>query len=173
MDARRLSWYIIFTTNLTLASYCFYYVYGYRPAAQVNPVSSIELKVFENHFYEIFGGHRFNGAIYFSDELDNREAGICYYGGSTMLANIRINHKLWMNYTQYAKEELIFHELGHCLYKLDHDEEKKTLPVLGKFRECPKSLMNSHQSVGNECYSSNRDYYINEMRDKIRSTKRR
>lgn len=167
MDARRLCWYIIFTTNVTLVAYIAYFLYAYRPA-KVEVNSEIELKLFENHFYEIFHGDRFNGAIYFSNDIDPDDAGVCYYGGSTILANIRINPTKWKYYSQYAKEELIFHEMGHCLYGLSHDDENTFLPVLGKIKECPRSLMNSDTPVGGECYEYNRDYYIKEFRDKIR-----
>lgn len=57
--------------------------------------------------------------------------------------------------SESQKEELMFHEFGHCLLGLDHDDA--LLPT-GK----AKSVMNSHLFRGND-YFDNRQYYVDEL----------
>lgn len=165
MDARRLSWHIILTTNVTLIAYIFYSVFAYRPAVVTEDVQT-ELQLFENHYYKIMKGPKFIGTIYFSTDLGEDIVGQCISSGTPFINTIKIHPKRWEEFTQYAKEELIFHEMGHCIHGLSHDNGKKYLVVLGKQQLCPKSLMNAKELIGGDCYRFNRNYYIQEYKEK-------
>jgi hypothetical protein len=74
---------------------------------------------------------------------------------------ILINKKTWGSLSHDQKEELIFHELGHCKLNLGHIE--------GQYLKtgCPLSLMapvlfSKHQALA--CYSRHKDYYLGQIK---------
>ena len=79
--------------------------------------------------------------------------GICYY----VTGNIEIDREYWNTHGEAAKEELIFHELGHCVLGREHNEH-----MIG---DCPASIMYPTLTPG--CYKKHKDYYIKELFDKF------
>lgn len=131
-------------------------------------IDTTELKIYEEHFYKLFPGKKYSGTIYFKKDMGNK-AGICYplHAPPLFYTQIIISKKYWEDYTPNGKEELIAHELGHCLYGLDHDDEDIELVIEGITVDCPKTIMNSF-SIGNtDCYKYRRRYYIDEFRKRI------
>jgi len=64
--------------------------------------------------------------------------GLCYTYESSEDKDIVINKEFWNDATELQRKELMFHEMGHCLLDLDHDDSIVNPP--GR----PKSIMNSH-----------------------------
>ena len=62
--------------------------------------------------------------------------------------------------SEERRQELIFHELGHCELNLDHDE------TYNETDNCPTSIMNpfvfGDYGVDN-CYTPKFNYYINQL----------
>lgn len=101
--------------------------------------------------------------IYTVDEIKSNNLNSNYYIGaqcSMYYKYITVNNKVWQKVTETCKEQIIYHELGHCLLLRDHKDDKITLN--GELM--PASLM---ISINLPCvYDStyqNRDYYIHEL----------
>lgn len=84
-------------------------------------------------------------------------AGACYTY-SDGYKEIKVNKKFWENYSTEQREVLIFHELGHCVFNLDHDNNHSLY--------CPASVMRSYLFSDFEilyCYIPNRSYYLDDL----------
>lgn len=99
-------------------------------------------------------------SLHFSDRLDADVAGQCQpndkgtYGTPTIL----ISTKYWPSLTEILRRQVMFHELGHCVLWLDHDE---TWVTIGQ-DYIPRSIM--YPSMQNEyIYAVHWDYYVNEL----------
>lgn len=90
------------------------------------------------------------------DFKDSGVVGICYEGQA--LVKLKISY--WNKATDYEKEQLLFHELGHCLFAMEHDD------TINKKLLIPNSLMNSNM-IDEDIYSAFHSYYIEEFREKI------
>lgn len=62
----------------------------------------------------------------------------------------------WDDMTDLEKEELVFHEIGHCVLGRGHNEHKI------KDSKCPYSIMWPKQ-IGDKCYKRYRKHYIKEL----------
>ena len=100
---------------------------------------------------------------------------VCYSNKLTGIGQkVEIRRSRWDGKSEEGKEQLLFHELGHCvLNKLD-----ETAPLNG---ECPTSIMNSHTFSDiidrywngdlidprhtdiEQCYKPRKTYYYNEL----------
>jgi hypothetical protein len=93
--------------------------------------------------------------------IDKSYAGLCLVWDNDY-REINISKEYWQYYTEEQREQLIFHELGHCVGNLPHDNT-----TVGG---CPKSIMRSFMfsffEVQN-CYLPNRNEYIVDMYNKI------
>lgn len=69
---------------------------------------------------------------------------------------INIDPIFWKSADTNQREELIFHELGHCVLGREHNN---SLFSSG----CPKSIMNEYEMTS-ECYESNRQALYLELR---------
>lgn len=92
---------------------------------------------------------------------DEEYAGVCYYWlvGSN---EIKINRKYWSNINDEMREQLMFHELGHCVLERDHDNSHIDLQGV----MCPNSIMRSwafnYIEIFN-CYKKNYKHYIGDL----------
>jgi hypothetical protein len=68
----------------------------------------------------------------------------------TMFNTIKINKRSWVALTEIQKEQLIFHELTHCLLDQDHDD-------LGL------NVMNTHGFIYKQLYVEYYDYFIRRL----------
>ena len=95
--------------------------------------------------------------IYFAD-LQTGTAGICHYlkfGDMVTWGYIEVDKENWESMTELQKENLIFHELGHCVLGRGHTEWQ--IP-----NECPSSYM--YKAVmSNYCLEKYYYDYIGEM----------
>lgn len=72
---------------------------------------------------------------------------------------IRIDPEYWQKVDDSNRLALLAHEIGHCDYNLDHDDN---LMVDENYRECPVSVMNS-TNFGDPCFTDNFYYYMAEF----------
>lgn len=85
--------------------------------------------------------------------------GKCTIGAPYMITPVvRISREHWEYLTDMAKEQLVYHELGHCLLYRGHTETYTTID--GK--RIPKSVMISYE-ISDNTYTTNRAYYIHEL----------
>lgn len=83
--------------------------------------------------------------------------GECYVkAGQT--PRIVVNFLVWESLQDDMKEEIMFHELGHCILGRPHVEQM--IAVEGG--EIPKSLMYPY-SLPNRIYAPHREYYLDEL----------
>jgi len=74
---------------------------------------------------------------------------------------ILISKEVWKGLSPDQKEELVFHELGHCELNLGH--------IDGQYMNtgCPLSLMaprlfSKHQALA--CYNRYKEYYVGQIK---------
>lgn len=98
--------------------------------------------------------------VQFSDTLPDNMLGLCttFTRPNDFLNIVSINRKFWETANDWQKEQLIFHELGHCELGLKHDDFMLDYGL-------PKSLMNK-RAIDWWVYRDNREYYLNELKEK-------
>lgn len=89
------------------------------------------------------------------DKLRESIAGQCerYSDGSRL---IRIDYDYWQDLPDSARVELVYHELGHCVFNREHDTRTDTDK---NGRVCPHSIMYP-VNFGSPCYDSNLSSYL-------------
>ena len=77
---------------------------------------------------------------------------------------IKVNQSQWATLSDNMKEEVIFHELGHCALGRGHIETRISLHDEDGTTEAnvPESIMNPFLVPG-ETYHKNRKFYIREL----------
>jgi hypothetical protein len=79
--------------------------------------------------------------------------GRCYY--SDIYREIELDKDIWPGLDYLQREQLIFHELGHCTLDIDHDNTSLE-------GGCPASIM-YYKLMPQICYKKYREYYIEEL----------
>jgi hypothetical protein len=97
--------------------------------------------------YEKFGKYRAASQIpemfIAFRNLNKNQIGVCY----PAFGHIEIDLRYWKKATHAQREELLLHELGHCVLDLDHSN--------------PPSIMQATKTLDNE-YIDNYNKHINE-----------
>lgn len=125
-------------------------------------------------------------SIGFTDINNGGVVGTCFYGKN--FREIEIDNHEWFSHTELNREELIFHELTHCLCSRRHDyaDGKEYTPIPlekldqifhdwpfyaplpGRYKdECPLSIMFPHV-LSLKCIKAHREEYLNEMFDRCK-----
>lgn len=92
-------------------------------------------------------------------ELEKDMVGLCQTW-SNGTKKITIDKEYWDMETETQREELMFHELGHCAMNLDHDESQmQTNRIV-----CPTSIM--YPYTFEYCYAAYREHYVSELKNK-------
>lgn len=113
------------------------------------------------HSFELNWGQRISYMVTFAskDEMGT-SAGLCilYSNGGKL---VKIQEDYYRAVDFYRKEQLIYHELGHCSLNRDHNDSVREFPE-GNF---PASTMHSSTFGGIEAqiYQTHRGYYISEL----------
>lgn len=103
-------------------------------------------------------GKKVNIPIIFTDE--DKYAGVCeYYSNGNRL--VRINHKYWHQSDDSGKEQLIYHELGHCVLNREHST--KSMNLKDTHYNIPNSIMYPIAFGDLWYYSFFRNHYIDEL----------
>ena len=90
-------------------------------------------------------------AMIFASRLDGNTAGICLHPTNTIL----VNAEYWKLIDEYQREDLIFHELGHCVLGRSHCDAKNEDGT-------PVSIMNP-RVMWSATYMISRDRYVKEL----------
>lgn len=78
---------------------------------------------------------------------------------STGEKDIQIDPTFWANIDDDEREQLIFHELGHCSLMMQHIMTTTTL----NNDVCPTSIMYAYVFGNTQCYTNNKAYYYAEL----------
>ena len=70
--------------------------------------------------------------------------------------DIVIKQPYWNTLGDYGREQLIFHELGHCALNRDHDNNKDIY-------DCPMSIMYQFTFGDTDCYPPYRNELLQEL----------
>lgn len=95
-----------------------------------------------------------------SNKIDSNKAGVCYVW-SDGYREIQINSQHWSSFSEEQKEQLVFHELGHCVFDLNHDDSR-----LQYRTSCPNSIMRSfmfNQYEIDNCYIPENAHYMENL----------
>ena len=98
-----------------------------------------------------------NVSIVFKDIEDEDVAGQCWYRSNRL---IEIDTPYWNVISELGREQLVEHELGHCVLNLDHDER---LGTVGAWNNVPLSIMYPVHFGDETYYRDNREYYLQEL----------
>lgn len=115
------------------------------------------VREFEKHYgKKISGISIVIGDIWIAHDGKSNAGGVCYMPNK----HIILNKDRWLNeFSDDVKEEIVFHELGHCQLRLMHSDEPDRQVERNK---CPKSIMYWRGASG-ECWAKKRRYYIREL----------
>jgi hypothetical protein len=94
-------------------------------------------------------------ASYISAKFANLESpvlGRCTFSYPPL---IEIDPETWQNLSEYGREQLMYHELGHCALGLKHDD---TTTMMGEM-ELPASIMNTYFFGESWFYMNNNEKY--------------
>lgn len=87
------------------------------------------------------------------DNLDSDTlAGYCVHFSNKII----LNSLLWSNYSYDMREQLLFHELGHCTLKRSHITSKDLSDG------CPQTIMTPFL-MSKRCYKKHKQYYHKEL----------
>lgn len=77
--------------------------------------------------------------------------------------DIIIDRGWWDKFLDLDKEELLFHELGHCVFNLPHNDTEMSIMWLNSFTlNVADSLMNKYQ-IGHNIYGWYRAHYLSQF----------
>lgn len=95
--------------------------------------------------------------IQFGKVRSETELGVCsiIFSGGKLTKRITINKDKFFNMSYGHQEELLFHELTHCLFHVRHNDS------VDKTTGKPKSIMNTYQT--GLLAGPNRDKYIQQL----------
>jgi hypothetical protein len=97
-------------------------------------------------------------------EIEASKAGVCYVW-SDGYREVQINSKYWYSFSEDQKEQIVFHELGHCVFNLNHDDS-----TLAVNEQCPNSIMRSYAFSEweiNHCYVPERTHYMENLHARL------
>jgi|GEM_PF-1224614 len=83
-------------------------------------------------------------------------AGLCSRPGN----DITISEFVWKDYNEMAREDLIFHEMGHCILKRPHDNG---ILAHGECKSIMKGTEDNRSCFRNKSSTVWRDYYLDEL----------
>ena len=86
----------------------------------------------------------------------------CYMFKDKKYNYVEVDADYWfMELDESEREEVILHELGHCIYLRDHDEMILEGKDFGLSQNIFKSIMYPYV-FGGDVYNNNKQYYVDE-----------
>jgi len=130
---------------------------SFQPLIYIDP----EIAPYFTRFEEYYGRPVLGVSARFSPSIAP-QAGACIrkrQNGRLVQRTIKIHPDVWRWNGDMAKEQLVFHELGHCELKRSHRNGSISL---GK-DVGPASIMADEMFGGDNVYEDNHAYYIQEL----------
>lgn len=93
------------------------------------------------------------------DTLDETTMAVCY-SWTNGYREIHVDRVKWPTLTDAGQEQLLFHELGHCIFNLDHDE---ALIDKDDWDQIPQSIMYPYVFGNMPYYDGELQYYYNQL----------
>ena len=132
--------------------------YTYQTVFQLH--TEVEFTPYIERFEKEWGRSVSGLYIEYKDTIYNNKEyiGLCeWFPGNP---HVYIQKSYWSYATKSQKEQLLFHELGHCyLFRMHRDERNLETHQ-------PLSIMHSDAQVSEGFYWLNHDYYMNELFDR-------
>lgn len=122
-----------------------------RPSAKVDPILKPYFLSFETN---VGATTEYIDAEFISIEPPN--VGLCQTYDSGDNKKITVDPAYWANASESQRQQLIYHELGHCVLGLAH-------VTTFKVDQCPTSIMYPYTFGDSYCYSNERNYYFQEL----------
>ena len=86
---------------------------------------------------------------------------VCWSNSKTKVGEkIEIRRSRWEVLSEASREQLLYHELGHCVLNRDHRNDDSST-------WCPSSIMNKYTFTEGQiqnCYIPDHTYYLEELR---------
>lgn len=98
--------------------------------------------------------------VIFSFPLEEGIAADCSYNKFT--TTIRVNSKYWKVHSEEEKAMILYHEMGHCYLKRDHENSTVQFKSIMS-QKCPRTLMYPSVEIINNCLVDNWEYYMIEL----------
>lgn len=141
------------------------YCVGCATAETIEPIEiDPELQPYVNSFQSTFS-LIINYSVIFVDDLKNNWVGECvvYENGDKQ---INIKKSYFESATNAQKEQLLYHEFGHCSLGWQHVEGTIVFP--NSTTKWPISIMraSAFNTVEANMYMNEHNYYINQLRGK-------
>lgn len=122
-----------------------------RPPAKIDPILKPYLMQFETDVNASTEGIDVGfGTLQFP------VLGECESGLNSQNNKITIDSAYWAKASNNQKQQLVYHELGHCALGLGH-------VTTFKADRCPDSIMYPYAFGDSYCYSNERNYYFQEL----------
>ena len=126
-----------------------------------NNSTNTELGYYVGRFETSYGKKVDDVPVNFANDLDEKlgkgVAGVCWAwtGGQR---EVEINSNYWSDFTDEQREQLVFHELGHCVLNKSHDDGTDG-------DNCPSSIMRPQMFSFTEI----EDCYLPKYKDYIKN----
>jgi hypothetical protein len=99
--------------------------------------------------------------VQFGDTPTLNETGVCEWADNTT-PKITVNQRIWNTLNDYDKQEVVFHELGHCILKRVHQTSE--IMAYNNTVSIAESIMYPYRISGT-IYRDNMTHYNNELFD--------
>jgi hypothetical protein len=116
-----------------------------------------EIEEYYSRFESYYGVDPSYVSAGFIDKIEGEESIVAVCKSWTSgHREILIEKGYWNQLNDYGREELVFHELGHCVFNRGHDNST--------YQDgCPASIMNEYVFGESQCYIDYRDDLITEL----------
>lgn len=128
----------------------------------IKPEIDTEFKSYVKSF-EVEYNTKVGYAVVFGN-IDRGLAGVCYkYSDGRRL--VKISKDVWGGYNDDQRDQLIYHELGHCSLNKRHDTTQEN--TVSKDYKCPTSIMYPSifsKFIAENCYTPYKQEYYDRLR---------
>lgn len=97
--------------------------------------------------------------VSFGDTPNLNETGVCEWAENTT-PTVIVNQRIWNTLNDYDKQEVIFHELGHCILRRVHQSTE--IMAYNNTMQIPESIMYPYRITGS-VYRDNMVHYNDEL----------
>lgn len=119
----------------------------------------------EIHYFQTLYNIQVNVSVSFDAALDEGDTlGKCFHYKDQPNGPhnyVVISPKWWNKISKEGRDALILHELGHCVFSLDHNNDRG---IVGGILDMPLSIMNKYFIGDTPIYKNNKEWYDTNLR---------